>query len=397
MDLLMYLVEKGINLNAEDQNGETPLYVAVLFNREVYLDTLLALQANSDWVGMSGTQLLQKAILNRNLSIVQKLIAGGVHINTINERGSSPLEIARRINANAIESWLLTAGADTSLVRLFSPKGLLMGQESPGNRAQVFAPNFISTEEYEYGSVFNKAGTEFYYGVATSGNSETRLTKQENGAWSQPVTILSHEKYGFNDPFLSNDEQRLYFISKMPMDGKGEPKDHDIWYVERQGDGWSKPINAGPNINTAGNEYYISFTQDGTMYFSSNGQDTTKQENPDHDIFFSKFEAGKFQKAVKLSEAINTEHYEGDVFIARDESYIIFAANRPEGLGRGDLYVSFKKEDGTWTKSRNMGPTINTDGHELCPFVTHDDKYLLYTSNQEIYWISMEVVQDLME
>ena len=64
-------------------------------------------------------------------------------------------------------------------------------------------------------------------------------------------------------------------------------------------------------------------------------------------------------------------------------------------MGRGDLYISFKQEDGSWSPSVNMGAAINTQGHELCPFVTHDGKYLLYTSNQDIYWAPTSLFLEL--
>jgi hypothetical protein len=38
-----------------------------------------------------------------------------------------------------------------------------------------------------------------------------------------------------------------------------------------------------------------------------------------------------------------------------------------------------------------MGSIVNTKGHELCPFVTNDGKYLFYTSRQDIYWISTQI------
>jgi hypothetical protein len=47
------------------------------------------------------------------------------------------------------------------------------------------------------------------------------------------------------------------------------------------------------------------------------------------------------QPAISLSDFINTPHYEADVFIDPGESYIIFCANRPDGLGEGDPYISF--------------------------------------------------------
>jgi hypothetical protein len=146
-----------------------------------------------------------------------------------------------------------------------------LAQKTPSLTPEVFAPNLISKKtEYEFGSVFNADGTVFFYGVDTGNNSEIRYSELTGNTWSKPKTILSHEKYGFNDPFLSPDEKRLYFISQRSLDGKSAKQDYDIWYVEKEGKKWSTPINAGSNINTKNNEYYISFTETGTMYFSSN-------------------------------------------------------------------------------------------------------------------------------
>ena len=268
-------------------------------------------------------------------------------------------------------------------------------QEPPSLTPEVFAPGLISKKtESEFGSVFNKDATTFFYGVDKDGITEIRFSVLTGNTWSKPRTILSNEEYGFNDPFLSPDEKRLYFISERALDGLGAKQDHDIWYVEKQGDRWSEPINAGPNINSSRNEYYMSFTQTGTMYFSSNKR-IVGEEQSNFDIYYAKSVDGEFQEAVKLSDSINTAHYEADVFVDPDEAYMIFCARRPEGLGRGDLYISFKSTDGTWTRSINMGDAINTAKHELCPFVSKDGKYLFYTSDQDIYWVSTKVIDAL--
>ena len=96
-----------------------------------------------------------------------------------------------------------------------------------------------------------------------------------------------------------------------------------------------------------------------------------------------------------LGEAINTEAYEADVFITPDESYMIFCSIRENGFGRGDLYISFNAESGQWKPAINMGYPINTPHYEYCPFVTKDGKYLFYTSQQDIYWVSTEIIEQL--
>lgn len=266
-------------------------------------------------------------------------------------------------------------------------------QEPPSVIPKVFAPGIISKDtEYEFGSVFTNAGDEFFYGVDNFGKSEIRYTRLVDDKWIAPKTIVVHERYGYNDPFLSPDEARLYFISNRALDGVGDKINHDIWYVEKRENGWSDPINAGTNINSADKEYYISFTKDGTMYFSSNVNAPEERKGYDFDIYYSKSIDGVFQKAVALGDSINTPRYEADVFIDPDESYIIFSAGRQDGLGRGDLYISFKNADGTWGKSKNMDRPINSEKHELCPFVSLDGKYLFYTSNKDIYWVDAKII-----
>jgi len=95
--------------------------------------------------------------------------------------------------------------------------------------------------------------------------------------------------------------------------------------------------------------YRLQTAAPGTMYFSSN------KIGNNFDIYTSKFVNGKFQQATPLSDSVNTPAYEADVFIDPDENYIIFCAKRKNGLGQGDLYISFKRNDGTWSKSVTMG------------------------------------------
>ncbi len=389
------LIDRGIDIQAVDNNQEIALQIAIRYDRERFFDRLIELYPDTDWTQSYGASLMEMAVLNKSPSFIQKLIDQGVDIDAVNDRGSTPLEIAKRMGASEIVEKLLSLGADESKVRSFELKGEYMGQKAPGLTPAVFAPHVISTEESEFGSVFNADNTEFYYGVDIKGKPEIRYSKRSGEHWSKPQVLLSHAQYSYNDPFLSPDEKRLYFISKRAMEGMGEPKDVDIWFVERQEDGWSEPINAGSQINSERNEYYMSFTREGTMYFSSNTHAPKERENYDYDIYYSKFAEGEFQAAIPLGDSINTPDYEADVFVDPAENYLIFCATRSDGLGRGDLYISFKNSEGKWTKSVNMGAPVNTTNHELCPFVSADGKYLFYTSDQDIYWVDAGIIEEI--
>jgi hypothetical protein len=270
-----------------------------------------------------------------------------------------------------------------------------LNQTPPGSTPKLFAPEIVSLKSrYEFGSVFTRDGREFYYAVEGGQRPHIECIKYENNKWSAPVKVLVSDKYGYNDPFLSPDEQKLFFISDQAMDGKGDKKDIDIWYVQREKGGWSKPVNAGKEINSPHNEYYISFTKGGRMYYSSNKQAENVKSNQ-YDIYTSSFTKTAFGSSTKLGDAVNSEHYEADVFVSPNEDYLIYCAERPDGFGRGDLFISFKDSKGQWGKAKNMGNAINSQGYEFCPFVTADGKYLFFSRDGDILWVDAKVISDL--
>ncbi len=63
--------------------------------------------------------------------------------------------------------------------------------------------------------------------------------------------------------------------------------------------------------------------------------------------------------------------------VARDESFLIFAAERPDSVGGIDLYVSFNV-DGSWTPARNLGSGVNTGKSEVWPRLSPEGKYLFF-------------------
>ena len=267
-----------------------------------------------------------------------------------------------------------------------------LGEKQPGLTPQLFSPGLVSrNDRYEYGSTFSPDNKEFYFAVNVGQKPEIHVIRLQNDAWTKPELLIGHGEYGYNDPFATPDGKRLFFISDRAHDGRGTKKDIDIWYVERNQNGWSDPINAGKEINSVKNEYYMSFTENGKMYFSSNGS-TSDENDKNYDIKSSEFKNGNFQPAVTLGPAINSNHYEADVFVDPDERYAIFCSERPGGKGKGDLYISFKNTKGEWQPAKILDAGISTDAYEFCPFVTNDGKYFFFSRSGEIYWVSAQIL-----
>ena len=64
---------------------------------------------------------------------------------------------------------------------------------------------------------------------------------------------------------------------------------------------------------------------------------------------------------------------------ALDDDIIIFASDMPGGFGGMDLYTS-TWQDGEYTRPENLGPTINTEGDEVFPYVSSTGA-LFFSSN----------------
>jgi len=139
-----------------------------------------------------------------------------------------------------------------------------------------------------------------------------------------------------------------------------------------------KPINMGPAINTADDEYLAVTTADeSTMIF-------TRKINNNEDFYKSVKVNGKWQTATYLSDQINTPEYnEGAQSISQDGKFLFFTGcNRPDGLGRCDIYISQKKGD-DWSKPYDLSPPINTPGWESQPSISADGRTLYFVSNRK--------------
>ena len=271
-------------------------------------------------------------------------------------------------------------------------KGPYLGQKPPGMTPEIFAKEIVSTAQGEFNAAFSPDGKEFYFSVnEPSGRETMRFMTLKEDRWTPPLPASFVSPQNDCDPIFSQDGKRLYFISTRPKKDRAA-RDWDIWYVERKESDWSDPINIGPPVNSEVDEYYVSFTKDGTIYFASNRSGGLGS----FDIYRSKLVDGQYVKPENLGIAINTRYLEHDPFIALNESYLVFTSvDRPGGFGTGDLYISFRRENGTWSKAENLGKTFNTSGYDFCPIGSPDGKYFFFTRRGDIYWVRLEAILKL--
>jgi predicted alpha/beta superfamily hydrolase len=247
-------------------------------------------------------------------------------------------------------------------------QGEYLGQTPPGMTPTLFAPGVVSTEVSELNAAFSPDGNELYFTRRIDDRNTLMTMRRQDGVWTSPAVARFSGTFSDVDPFITRDGRRLYFSSNRPLDGTGEPKDSDLWYLEREiGGEWSEPVHPG-NPNTAGkDDYYTSLTDDGTLYFSifdSHGEGG--------DIYRAEPVDGGYGPAERVGDGISTGANEHDPFVAPDGRYLIFTSNRPGGYGSADLYISFAGPDGSWSEPINMGESINSKGYDFCAMLSPD-------------------------
>ena len=95
-------------------------------------------------------------------------------------------------------------------------------------------------------------------------------SERASGEWSeaQEVKLFADSSITVGHPALNSTGDTLYFVSDAPGGVGGK----DIWFAELEGDEWINPQPLGAGINTTADEMYPYVHEDGTLYFSSNGQ-----------------------------------------------------------------------------------------------------------------------------
>ncbi|HTF03402.1 MAG TPA: OmpA family protein [Bacteroidia bacterium] len=185
---------------------------------------------------------------------------------------------------------------------------------------------------------------------------QNKIYKSElkDGDWSE-VTAFAYNsnEYSVANPVLSPDGSRLYFVSDM-SGGYGET---DIYYCDRNGEGWGSPVNMGPNVNTFNTEKFPSVDSAGNFYFASDGY----QGFGGLDICVALNKDGKLQKAKPLKAPFNSSTDDLGIVFLEDGRTGYFSSNRVSGsTGDDDIYYFNLNHDDVDT---NLVTSIYTIGY----------------------------------
>ncbi len=301
-----------------------------------------------------------------------------------------------------VMSVLLVFSSLTAQENLPVYKGPYLGQKPPGKTPVEFAPLLFAAHKPAFGTVFSPDGNEFYF-VADVGGEEGGdivCMKRVNDVWTAPQAADFNSMYDDNDMCISPDGFRMFWRSWRPLPGKNEAEEKShIWFAIREGERWSQPQPVKYE-NTPLKAGYPSLSRHGNLFFPFRSENNVGES----DIHISRFINGSFSTPENLGRVANTVYIEGDMVVSADESFLIVAGwNRPDNFGSrsSDLYVIFRRSDGTWTKQINMGSEINTTVMENAPMLSPDGKYFFFLRwdlEKDIggtYWLDAGIIEEL--
>ena len=211
----------------------------------------------------------------------------------------------------------------------------------------------------------------------------TKRKYEEYMALGAPLEVVklvfSDEKMEYA-PSPTGDDRKLLFTARMVQNGA--PTDENLFVAERLGAGWesrSKPVLG--RVNTRVNEGASSISADGEyMVF-------TACNRPDGvgkcDLYYSYFDPVKGWGFPELLPGkINTKRWESQPTLGPDGTTLYFVRGSNNQADDLDIMVAYKDDEGNWSTVEKLPSEVNSSGRERSPFIHFDGTTLYFVSER---------------
>jgi len=109
-------------------------------------------------------------------------------------------------------------------------------------------------------------------------------------------------------------------------------------------------------------------------------------------IMKAEFYRGRYLEPEAVPDSVNSCIAGYNAIVSPDESFLIYTSHGwPDEMGKGDLYISYRKRDGMWTKPKNLGDKVNSDATEMSPCLSPDGKFLIFSSDRVLNLNDQEI------
>lgn len=162
--------------------------------------------------------------------------------------------------------------------------------------------------------------------AAPRSDTDLWVIKRAEEGWGEPKRVDELSSEG-NEWFPSMTlAGTMYFGSERHAGNRGPRGTSDLWRSRLIQGRFTRPENLGPAINTPGNDIEAYISPDDTfMIFASDGHADTRGA---YDLYVSYHCEGKWSKPINLGDSINSAGWDFSPRISPDGRYLFFTSNR---------------------------------------------------------------------
>ncbi len=222
-----------------------------------------------------------------------------------------------------------------------------------------------------------------YFKLEIPKTSINLITSQISKYNKENMGTKINSPYSEIAPVISPDGKTLYVARSNHPQNIGDISKFDIWYSELLADGtWTQLKNIGKPLNNSGDNVVISVSPDNNTLLLETLYNSDGSFKSDQGISVTHRNASggwSIPSKVEIENYYNRNIYESFCPSA-NRKVLIMSVERDDGLGEKDLFVSFLKDNGTYSKPKNMGNVLNSFNEEGTPYLAPDDKTLYFYS-----------------
>jgi Tol biopolymer transport system component len=227
-------------------------------------------------------------------------------------------------------------------------------------------------------AAFSPDGKTVYFSKSQPGWTGLTIfqSHREGSSWSNPEVAAFSGIYKDTDPAVTPDGKAVIFASMRDAQGHAS-KNYSLFRASLEPTNASTVTPLNPAINDGSSVLYPSIAKDGTLYFMRSAGKTAR-------IHKAELKNGDYLSSQEIKLPGDTDTvFDSDPTIAPDQSFIVFASNRPDSLGSNDLYLAFRHGQ-DWCTPIHLDAPINSPAPELATGLSPDGRTLYFATARSI-------------
>ena len=251
----------------------------------------------------------------------------------------------------------------------------------------IFAAGDVPDSSNALSPAFAPDCRAVWYTIGKGNESAIVMSRMANGKWTPPTVAEFSGHWRDLEAAMAPSGKYLVFASNRPATDTGAPLDGNwggkarpgsggnLWRVDRQGSGWGKPVRLPDAINASTSVFSPAVAADGSLYFMK------ASETGRFQIWRSQMTHGQYEAPVRVS--FSDEQWSNvDPAVAPDESFAVYASNRPPTADKDlDLFIVYR-HNGVWGEPESLGPRVNSPSREIEARLSPDTRTLFFSSNR---------------